>query len=56
MPENNVIKAYVEVEGTYETNYGKGILWFINEKNFLYSDIIIFSSEKLAKNSLDIKD
>ena len=23
MPENNVIKAYVEIEGTYETNYGK---------------------------------
>ena len=23
MPENNIIKAYMEVEGTYETNYGK---------------------------------
>lgn len=39
----------------YQTNYGKGILWFINDKKFLYSDIIIFSSEILAKNSLDIK-
>ena len=32
----------------YKTRYGKGIDWFAENEEFSYSDIIIFSSEKLA--------
>ena len=35
----------------YKTSYGKGIDWFANDKKLLYSDIIVFSSEKLAKEA-----
>jgi len=38
----------------YKTNYEKGIDWFVNDKRFLYSDIIVFSSEKLAKEAISL--
>lgn len=38
----------------YKINCGKGIDWFANEKNFLYSDLIFFSSKKLAENFMNL--
>jgi len=49
--ENNVIKAYVEVEGTYETNYGKIITTTASATaNDVTYEIAIQNAYKIAKD------
>jgi hypothetical protein len=49
--ENNVIKAYVEVEGTYETNYGKIITTTSSATaNGVTYEIAIQNAYKIAKD------
>jgi hypothetical protein len=49
--ENNVIKAYVEVEGTYETNYGKIITTTASATaNDVTYEIAIKNAYKIAKD------
>tara|TARA_Y100000389_G_scaffold167531_1_gene172778 strand:- start:25709 stop:26737 length:1029 start_codon:yes stop_codon:yes gene_type:complete len=45
---DNVINRF------YKTRYENGIEWFANEKQLVYSDLIIFSSQKLAKEAMNL--
>lgn len=43
-----------KVSDFYKINYERGIDWFANEKDLLYSDIIVFSSKKLADQAYEL--
>lgn len=45
---DNVINRF------YKTRYGNGIEWFANEKQLVYSDLIVFSSQKLAIEAINL--